>query len=88
MANTIKIKRGLSSNISNVTLEQGELAVTTDTNELYVGTTSTPVQLNKGDEQTLNKVTEITSESTDTQYPSAKAVYTMIGNVESQLGGI
>lgn len=37
MANIIKIKRGLSSNISNATLEQGELAITTDTNELYVG---------------------------------------------------
>lgn len=38
MANTIKIKRGLSSNISNATLEQGELAITTDTQDLYVGT--------------------------------------------------
>ena len=40
MANTIKIKRGLSSNISNATLEQGELAITTDTQDLYVGTNS------------------------------------------------
>ena len=40
MANTIKIKRGLSSNIDNITLAQGELAITTDTNELYVGTDS------------------------------------------------
>lgn len=40
MANTIKIKRGLSSNIDNTTLAQGELAITTDTNELYVGTDS------------------------------------------------
>lgn len=40
MANTIKIKRGLSSDISNVTLEQGELAITTDTQDLYVGTDS------------------------------------------------
>lgn len=40
MANTIKIKRGLSSNIDNATLAQGELAITTDTNELYVGTDS------------------------------------------------
>ena len=40
MANTIKIKRGLSSNISNVTLEQGELAITTDTQDLYIGTDS------------------------------------------------
>lgn len=37
MANTIKIKRGLSSNINNTILAQGELAITTDTNELYVG---------------------------------------------------
>lgn len=34
MANTIKIKRGLSSNISNATLAQGELAITTDTSVL------------------------------------------------------
>lgn len=40
MANTIKIKRGLSSDISNVTLEQGELAITIDTQDLYVGTDS------------------------------------------------
>lgn len=40
MANIIKIKRGLSSNISNATLEQGELAITTDTQDLYVGTGS------------------------------------------------
>lgn len=46
MANTIKIKRGLSSNIDNITLEQGELAITTDTNELYVGTESGKTKLN------------------------------------------
>ena len=46
MANTIKIKRGLSSNISNITLVQGELAITTDTNELYVGTANGNVKLN------------------------------------------
>ena len=37
MANIIKIKRGLSTNIGSASLEQGELAITTDTNELYVG---------------------------------------------------
>lgn len=46
MANTIKIKRGLSSNISNATLEQGELAITTDTNELYVGKESGKEKIN------------------------------------------
>lgn len=37
MANIIKLKRGLSTNIGSASLEQGELAITTDTNELYVG---------------------------------------------------
>lgn len=37
MANTIKIKRGQSANISGVVLQEGELAVTLDTGELYVG---------------------------------------------------
>lgn len=46
MANTIKIKRGLSSNIENTTLAQGELAITTDTNELYVGKESGKEKIN------------------------------------------
>ena len=37
MANRIKLKRGLSANIGSLQLETGELAVTTDTGELYVG---------------------------------------------------
>lgn len=88
MANKIQIKRGLESNINKSNLSQGELAVTTDSNKLYVGTSKGPIQLNKGDESTTNKVTTITKDSTDDQYPTAKAVYTMIGDVESQLGGI
>lgn len=39
----------------------------------------------KGDEVTTNKVTSLSSSSTDTQYPSAKCVYDMIGDVESVL---
>lgn len=46
MANIIKIKRGLSSNIDNTTLAQGELAITTDTNELYVGKASGKEKIN------------------------------------------
>jgi hypothetical protein len=34
MSNIIKLKRGLSSKIDTLTLERGELALTTDTNEL------------------------------------------------------
>lgn len=37
MANIIKIKRGLSTNISKLSLAPGELAVTLDTRNLYVG---------------------------------------------------
>lgn len=40
MANTIKIKRGLSTNISQLTLEPGEIAVVLDTRDLKVGNAS------------------------------------------------
>ena len=35
MSNKIKLKRGLSSNISSVVLDDGEIALTIDTNKLY-----------------------------------------------------
>ena len=35
MSNKIKLKRGLSSNINSVILDDGEVALTTDTNKLY-----------------------------------------------------
>lgn len=41
-----------------------------------------------GLESTSNKVTSLSSSSTDTQYPSAKCVYDLIGDVETLLGGI
>ena len=37
---------------------------------------------------TSNLVTSINSSSTDTQYPSAKCVYDIIGNIETVLQGI
>lgn len=36
-------------------------------------------------EENSNKVTSVTSSSTDTEYPSAKCVYDIVGNVESLL---
>ena len=54
MANTIKIKRGLSSNINNTTLEQGELAITTDTQDLYVGTDSGNKKVESGPKNLLD----------------------------------
>ena len=38
-----------------------------------------------GCEATANKVTALSSSSTDTEYPSAKCVYDIVGNVESIL---
>lgn len=54
MANTIKIKRGLSSNIDNITLEQGELAITMDTQDLYVGTDSGNKKIGSGPKNLLD----------------------------------
>ncbi len=39
-------------------------------------------------EVATNKVTSLSSSSSDTQYPSAKCVYTIVGNVESLLAAI
>ena len=39
-------------------------------------------------EDITNKVTTLDSTSTDTQYPSAKCVYDLVGNVESLLASL
>lgn len=59
MANTIKIKRGLSSNIDNATLAQGELAITTDTNELYVGKENGKEKINVQSDYNQNDSTAV-----------------------------
>ena len=41
-----------------------------------------------GKEATSNKVTSLSSSSTDTQYPSAKCVYDLIGDVETALAAL
>lgn len=56
MANTIKLKRGLSSNINKLQLEAGELAITTDTTELYAGDkNNNAVKINNNTTYTLTK---------------------------------
>ena len=35
-----------------------------------------------------NKITSLSDQSTDTQYPSAKCVYDLVGNVETLLAAI
>jgi hypothetical protein len=39
-------------------------------------------------EKTANKVTSLSSSSNDTQYPSAKCVYDIVGNIESLLASL
>lgn len=48
----------------------------------------TPSQIVSGCEDATNKVTSISSSSTDTQYPSAKCVYDLIGDVETLLAAL
>lgn len=52
--------------------------------ENYTPTSSLPATY----EEKSNKVTSISSTSTNDEYPSAKCVYDIIGNIESLLGGI
>lgn len=53
----------------------------------YVTETELTTEL-AGYEENTNKVTSLSSSSTDTQYPSAKCVYDLVGNVESLLNNI
>lgn len=39
-------------------------------------------------EASANKVTTLSSASTDTQYPSAKCVYDLVGDIETLLAAI
>lgn len=69
--NIIKIKRGSSSRLDSLTLEQGELAVTTDTNELYVGTIAGKAQLNGGTSlDSIYPIGSIIIRDDDTDYSS------------------
>lgn len=49
MANIIKIKRGMKADVANLTLLPGELGVTLDTHELYVGDQNGVKQLVRGE---------------------------------------
>ena len=48
----------------------------------------TPAQIVAGKENSSNKVVSLSSSSTDTQYPSAKCVYDIVGDIESVLDAI
>lgn len=54
--------------------------------EYYTKTETDTLLANK--ESRSNKVTSLSSSSTDTQYPSAKCVYDIIGNIETLLSEV
>lgn len=56
-----------------------------DTNATNKFVTSADITNWNGKESTTNKVTSLSSASTDTQYPSAKCVYDLVGDVETLL---
>lgn len=73
------------TNISNMILNdmteaQFSNLQSVDPNQLYL--------TEDASESTTNKVTSLSSSSTDTQYPSAKCVYDLVGDVESLLNNI
>ena len=45
-------------------------------------------EVGTGYEQTANKVTSLSAQSTDTQYPSAKCVYDIVGDIETLLAAL
>lgn len=45
-------------------------------------------EVGTGYEQTSNKVTSVSSASTHTQYPTAKCLYDLVGDVETLLAAI
>lgn len=69
-------------------MSQYQKLLVSGTNIKTVGNESV---LGSGDiaaEMTANKVTSISAQSTDTQYPTAKCVYDIVGNVETLLAAI
>lgn len=48
----------------------------------------TPNQVVSGKEDANNKVTSLSSASTDTQYPSAKCVFDIVGDIETLINAL
>lgn len=72
-----------SSDVKNASWNQNTNTLTLTKSD------NTMVSLNMSNyELTSNKVTSLSSQSTDTQYPSAKCVYDLIGPIDTALDAI
>lgn len=86
----IKFKRGLKSNLPSA-VPSGMPLWCEDSKELYIGTgdSVTKVSGSEGSGTVSGDlVTKLSSESTDAQYPSAKCVYDLIGDIEQLLSEV
>lgn len=70
-------------NVVALTTAQYEALATKDPTTTYIITDDNFVA-----ENTANKVTSISASSTNTQYPSAKCVYDIVGNIETLLAAL
>lgn len=79
MANIIKVKRGLSTDLAKVSLQAGEMAYTTDTKKLYISTTDKPI--NNDTTYTLTKsgstITLTGSDGSTTSVTDSNTTYTI-----------
>lgn len=79
----------VNTTLSNIQEEQETQNTNIENNATAISNLTTRVATNEQNistkEDKSNKVTSISSSSTDTQYPSAKCVYDIVGNIESIL---
>lgn len=79
---------GKTSNVGTITGITMNGASKGTSGVVDLGTVITSHQDVSGKENTSNKVTSLSSSSTDTQYPSAKCVYDLVGDIETLLAAI
>lgn len=60
----------------------------TGTNTTQIATTAFVTNAVSGKEDTANKTTSLSADSTDTQYPSAKCVYDLVGDVKTLIDNL
>lgn len=89
MAQTIKLKRGLSTQVGALTLVPGEPAVCTDTGDFYVGTTAGKSKVNRVDSVNgktgVVTITEITGNSGTTSKLKAPVKISLSGDVTGEV---
>lgn len=76
--------------VDGVSTNEIDVETTTEVTLATVATTGAFSDLNgtSGVQMTSNLVTSISSSSTDTQYPSAKCVYDIVGDIETLINAL